>query len=64
VPGRGELNLEPLEVAREAQFVRANLHFGRHPVTSILVLCDPPTGPLDVASLLKGVGASRGVIEE
>ena len=28
-----------------------------------LVLCDPPYGPLDVASLLKGVGASRVVIE-
>ena len=58
-----KLNLEPLQLHAEAQFVRATLPMWQPPNDVDLVLCDPPYGPLDVASLLKGVGASRVVIE-
>ncbi len=56
-------NLEPLDLGGNAVFVRATLPLWHPPEDLDLVLCDPPYGPLDVASLLKGVGASRVIIE-
>ena len=56
-------NLEPLHLPGAAQFVRATLPFWQPPTDVDLVLGDPPYGPLDVASLLKEVRASRVVIE-
>ena len=56
-------NLEPLQLHAEAVFVRATLPVWQPPVDVDLVLCDPPYGPLDVASLLKGLHASRVIIE-
>jgi 16S rRNA (guanine966-N2)-methyltransferase len=56
-------NLEPLQLKGEAIFVRATLPVWQPPSELDLVLADPPYGPLDVASLLRGVTASRVVIE-
>ena len=56
-------NLEPLQLKGEAVFARATLPVWQPPHDLDLVLADPPYGPLDVASLLRDVKASRVVIE-
>lgn len=56
-------NLEPLALAGEAHFVRSTLPQWQPPTDLDLVLCDPPYGPLDLASVLDGVRADRVVIE-
>jgi len=56
-------NLEPLGLTGEAVFMRATLPMWSPPSDLDLVLCDPPYGPLDLASLLVGVGAARVVVE-
>jgi 16S rRNA (guanine(966)-N(2))-methyltransferase RsmD len=56
-------NLEPLGLAGEAVFVRATLPLWQPTGDLDLVLADPPYGPLDLESVLKGVTASRVVIE-
>ncbi len=56
-------NLEPLGLSGEAIFVRASLPVWSAPRDLNLVLADPPYGPLDVDSMLHGVGATRVVIE-
>jgi 16S rRNA (guanine966-N2)-methyltransferase len=56
-------NLEPLQLEAQAVFVRSTLPQWQPPHDLDLVLADPPYGPLDVASLLHGVSASRAVIE-
>jgi 16S rRNA (guanine966-N2)-methyltransferase len=57
------LNLEPLGLEGEAHFVRATLPLWQPPSDLDLVFIDPPYGPLDLASLLKGVPATRVVVE-
>jgi 16S rRNA (guanine(966)-N(2))-methyltransferase RsmD len=57
------VNLEPLQLSGEAAFVRATLPFWQPTSDLDLVLADPPYGPLDLESVLKGVNASRVVIE-
>lgn len=56
-------NLEPLRLEGEALYVRATLPIWSPPGDLDLVLADPPYGPLDVASVLKGVRAERVVVE-
>ena len=56
-------NFEPLQLRGEAVFVRATLPVWSPPADIDLVLCDPPYGPLDLASLLQGVVARRVVVE-
>jgi 16S rRNA (guanine966-N2)-methyltransferase len=56
-------NLEPLHLGGRAHFVRASLPAWSSPVRLDLVLADPPYGPLDLAGLLRGVVASRVVVE-
>ena len=56
-------NFEPLQLHGEAVFMRATLPVWSPPADLDLVLCDPPYGPLDLASLLKGVVAGRVVVE-
>jgi len=56
-------NLEPLHLSGEAQYVRSTLPQWNPPTDLDLVLCDPPYGPLDLASVLDGVRAQRVVIE-
>jgi 16S rRNA (guanine966-N2)-methyltransferase len=56
-------NLEPLNLEGEAVFVRANLPVWHPPKDLDLVLADPPYGPLDLASVLHDVDATRVVIE-
>jgi 16S rRNA G966 N2-methylase RsmD len=56
-------NLEPLNLEGEAVFVRATLPVWQPPQDLDLVLADPPYGPMDLASLAKGVSASRIVVE-
>jgi 16S rRNA (guanine966-N2)-methyltransferase len=56
-------NLEPLKLAGEAVFVRANLPVWQPPRDLDLLLADPPYGPLDLASVLHDVSAQRVVIE-
>jgi 16S rRNA (guanine966-N2)-methyltransferase len=56
-------NLEPLQLHGEAVFVRAALPVWAAPSDLDLVLADPPYGPLDLASVLRGVVAHRVVIE-
>ena len=58
-----KVNLEPLRLEGEAIYVRATLPLWSPPGDLDLVLCDPPYGPMDVASLLRGVRAQRVVIE-
>jgi hypothetical protein len=56
--------LEPLQVRRgEAVFVRATLPVWQPPPTSTSCCADPPYGPLDLESVLKGVMAERVVVE-
>jgi 16S rRNA (guanine966-N2)-methyltransferase len=57
------VNLEPLQLSGEAAFVRATLPVWQPTPDLDLVLADPPYGPLDLDSVLKGVLASRVVIE-
>jgi 16S rRNA (guanine(966)-N(2))-methyltransferase RsmD len=57
------VNLEPLQLGGEAAFVRATLPTWQPTSDLDLVLADPPYGPLDLESVLKGVNASRVVIE-
>ena len=56
-------NLEATKLTGEARFVRANLPIWQSPTDLDLVLCDPPYGPLDLASLLQGLSATRVVVE-
>ena len=56
-------NLAPLELPGAAHFVRAILPVWQPPAGLDLVLADPPYGPCDVEALLRGVDASRAVIE-
>lgn len=56
-------NLEPLRLGGEAVFVRAGLPLWDPPHDLDLVLADPPYGPLDLASVLHGVVASRAIVE-
>ncbi len=56
-------NLEPLRLGAEAVFVRAGLPLWDPPHDLDLVLADPPYGPLDLASVLRGVVASRVIVE-
>ncbi len=56
-------NCDPLHLPGEAVFLRATLPVWSPPLDLDLVLCDPPYGPLDLASLLKGVLARRVVVE-
>jgi 16S rRNA (guanine966-N2)-methyltransferase len=58
-----KLNLEPLHLKGEAVFVRATLPVWQAPDDLDLVLADPPYGPLELSSLLFGVGASRVIVE-
>lgn len=56
-------NLAPLQLAGEGKFVRADLPRWSAPSEIDLVLCDPPYGPIDLASVLEGVHAQRVVVE-
>lgn len=56
-------NLEPLGLGGEAIFVRAALPDWAPPGDLDLVLADPPYGDWDLAALLRGVLASRAVVE-
>ncbi len=56
-------NLEPLALDGESHFVRAFLPAWAPPRDLDLVLVDPPYGPLDLATLLHGVSATRCVVE-
>ncbi len=56
-------NLEPLQMKGEAIFVRAALPLWQPPTDLDLVLADPPYGPMDLAALLRGVHASRVIVE-
>ena len=56
-------NLEPLKLEGEAVFVRSTLPVWSPPHDLDLVLADPPYGPLDLASVLHDVSASRVVME-
>ena len=58
-----KLNLEPLNFDAEAVFVRAMLPVWSPPGDLDLVLADPPYGPLDLASVLRGVVAKRVIVE-
>ncbi len=58
-----KLNLDPLGLPGEAVFMRATLPLWSPPSDIDLVFCDPPYGPLDLASLLHGVVAARVVVE-
>ena len=56
-------NLEPFKLEGEAIYTRATLPVWTPPADLDLLIADPPYGPLDLASLLKGVTASRVIIE-
>ena len=56
-------NLEPLQLNAECLFVRASLPVWSPPDDLDLILADPPYGPLDLASVLRGAVATRVVIE-
>ena len=56
-------NLEPLHLNGEAVFIRSTLPVWQPPSDLDLVLADPPYGPLELASLLRDVGASRVIVE-
>lgn len=56
-------NLEPLKLEGEAIFVRSILPIWTPPSDLDLLLADPPYGPMDLPSVLKGVRASRCIIE-
>ena len=56
-------NLEPFKLEGEAVYTRATLPVWTPPADLDLLIADPPYGPLDLASLLKGVTASRVIIE-
>jgi 16S rRNA (guanine966-N2)-methyltransferase len=58
-----KLNLEPMKFEAEAVFVREMLPAWSPPDDLDLVLADPPYGPLDLASLLRDVVASRVMVE-
>ena len=58
-----KLNLEPLNFDAEAVFVRAMLPVWSPPDDLDLALADPPYGPLDLASVLRGVVAERVIVE-
>jgi len=56
-------NLEPFNLEGDAVYTRATLPVWTPPADLDLLLADPPYGPLDLASLLKGVRASRVIVE-
>lgn len=56
-------NLEPLQLKGEAVFIRATLPIWQPPIDLDLILADPPYGPMDIGALLRGVGATRVVVE-
>lgn len=58
-----KVNLEPMKFDAEVHFVRATLPVWSPPRDLDLVLADPPYGPLDLASVLKGVVAQRVIVE-
>jgi 16S rRNA (guanine966-N2)-methyltransferase len=58
-----KVNLEPLQLRGQAVFVRATLPSWQPTGDLDLVLADPPYGPLDLASVLRDVKATRVVIE-
>ncbi|MHB2027745.1 MAG: RsmD family RNA methyltransferase [Acidimicrobiales bacterium] len=58
-----KMNLAPLGLSSEAIYVRANLPVWTPPRDLDLVLADPPYGPMDLASVLRGVLAQRAIIE-
>ena len=61
--GAAKDNLEPLALAGQAVFVRATLPLWQPAGDLDLVLADPPYGPLDLASVLRDVKATRVMIE-
>jgi len=56
-------NLEPFNLEGDAVYTRATLPVWTPPADLDLLLADPPYGLLDLASLLKGVRASRVIVE-
>ena len=56
-------NLEPLQLKGEAVFLRSTLPVWQPPSDVDLILADPPYGPLELEGLLRGVTASRVVVE-
>ena len=56
-------NLAPFGLSGEAVFIRATLPLWTPPEGVDLVLADPPYGAVDVGALLRGVGASRVIVE-
>lgn len=56
-------NVTPFQLEGEAIYTRVTLPVWSPPPDLDLVLADPPYGPLNLESLLKGVTASRVVIE-
>jgi 16S rRNA (guanine966-N2)-methyltransferase len=56
-------NLEPLGLEGEAVFVKAKLPLWTPPSDLDLLLADPPYGPMDLESVLRGVDCARCVIE-
>jgi 16S rRNA (guanine966-N2)-methyltransferase len=56
-------NFEPLHLEGTAHFIRATLPTWTPPPHIDLLFADPPYGPLDLTTLLRGVRADRVVIE-
>ena len=56
-------NLTPFGLDGEAIYTKVNLPIWSPPADLDLVLADPPYGPLNLASLLKGVRAARVIVE-
>ncbi len=61
--GAAKANLDPLKLEGEASFTRVTLPVWSPPADLDLLIADPPYGPLDLPALLKGVTASRVIIE-
>jgi 16S rRNA (guanine966-N2)-methyltransferase len=56
-------NLAPFKLPGEAIFIRSTLPNWQPGADLDLVLADPPYGPIDLPALLRGVGASRVIVE-
>jgi 16S rRNA (guanine966-N2)-methyltransferase len=56
-------NLEPFKLEGEAIYVRATLPVWQPAADIDLVLADPPYGDFDLGAVLRGVNATRAVIE-
>jgi len=61
--GAAKQNLEPFNLPGEVSYTRVTLPVWSPPADLDLLIADPPYGPLDLASLLKGVTAARVIIE-